>query len=213
MTAMILDSHLEQELRRERQRTGADRYDEVWDGVYVMSPMANNAHQSIVGKMSAILTFAIELPGLGRVLPGANVSDHPSDWTKNYRCPDVVVYLNDNPAENRETHWYGGPDLAVEVISLEEDPYAKLDFYAGCNTQELLIVHRRPWRLELFRNTGTQLQTGAQMQLVGTSELDGQKPGAVLTSERVAFSWRLVTDGLRPQIEMTNVADGKTWRF
>ena len=202
MTAMILDSHLEHELRRERQRTGADRYDEVWDGVYVMSPMANNAHQGIVSTMAAILLPAIQMKDLGCVLAGANVSDHPSDWTKNYRCPDVVVYLTGNPAENRETHWYGGPDLAVEVISLEEDPYAKLDFYAGCNTRELLIVHRRPMRLELFRNAG------AQMQLVGTSELDGQTAGAVLASQRVAFSWRLVSHELRPQIEMTNTTDG-----
>ena len=32
-------------LIRERRECGGDRYDEVWDGVYVMSPLADNEHQ------------------------------------------------------------------------------------------------------------------------------------------------------------------------
>jgi hypothetical protein len=33
-------------LVRQRRVTGADRFDEVWDGVYVMAPLADNEHQS-----------------------------------------------------------------------------------------------------------------------------------------------------------------------
>ena len=52
-----------------------------------------------------------------RIFPGCNVSDRPKRWKKNYRCPDVAVFLPGNPAEDRETHWFGGPDFAVEILS------------------------------------------------------------------------------------------------
>jgi hypothetical protein len=34
-------------LVRQRRDSGADRFDEVWDGVYVMAPLADNEHQSL----------------------------------------------------------------------------------------------------------------------------------------------------------------------
>ena len=34
-------------LIRDRRESGGDRYDEVWDGVYVMSPLADNEHQQL----------------------------------------------------------------------------------------------------------------------------------------------------------------------
>ncbi|MCA9180341.1 MAG: hypothetical protein KDA51_02790 [Planctomycetales bacterium] len=44
MPAMILDPQLQQELTAQRVLTGADRYDEVWEGVTMMSPLANKQH-------------------------------------------------------------------------------------------------------------------------------------------------------------------------
>lgn len=34
-------------LIRHRRRCGGERYDEVWNGVYVMAPLADNEHQSL----------------------------------------------------------------------------------------------------------------------------------------------------------------------
>ena len=45
MTALINDPKLEEKLIAKRQAAGADKFDEVWDGVYVMSPLANDEHQ------------------------------------------------------------------------------------------------------------------------------------------------------------------------
>ena len=39
MATMIRDVELEQRLQAERAACGADRYDEIWEGVYVMAPM------------------------------------------------------------------------------------------------------------------------------------------------------------------------------
>ncbi len=48
MTALVLDSWLEARLKEERRQSGADRYDDVWEGVYTMAPMPTNEHQQIV---------------------------------------------------------------------------------------------------------------------------------------------------------------------
>ena len=48
MTMLIKDPRLEENLIEARKRTDADRWDEVWDGVYVVSPLPNIEHQEIV---------------------------------------------------------------------------------------------------------------------------------------------------------------------
>jgi hypothetical protein len=39
---VVLERSVEKRLRAERQASGADRYDEVWDGVYVMAPQSRS---------------------------------------------------------------------------------------------------------------------------------------------------------------------------
>ncbi len=75
MVAIIHDPSLAAEIIAKRQETGADRYDEVWDDVYVMAPMANNEHQDFVGEFITVLQIAVGWAGLGKVLPGTNVTD------------------------------------------------------------------------------------------------------------------------------------------
>ena len=75
MATIICDAELEQRLQSERAACGADRYDEVWEGVYVMAPMPNDEHQMIVNALASILQEVIGWPGLGQVRPGVNVSD------------------------------------------------------------------------------------------------------------------------------------------
>ena len=167
MVAIIADRELEQELIAQRQATGADRHDEVWDGVYFMAPIANNEHQTLGTLLASVLTDITGYGKLGKVQGGANVSDRPTNWVQNYRCPDVLVFLKGNPAENRGNHWYGGPDLAVEIVSESDRSYEKLPFYAEVKTREVLIIERDPWELILFR-----LQDGGMME-VGRTGIDG----------------------------------------
>src|SRR4051812_29702937 len=129
MASLILDSLLEDRVKRERALTGADRYDEVWDGVYVMSPLANNEHQFLASYLVMAIGRGIPIPADGIVLQGCNVSDREVDWTRNYRVPDVAVFLKGNPAQDRETHWFGGPDFAIEIVSPFDRSRDKFDFY------------------------------------------------------------------------------------
>ncbi len=50
MTMMINDASIERQLIASREATGADRYDEIWEGTYMMAPMPNTEHQQIVSR-------------------------------------------------------------------------------------------------------------------------------------------------------------------
>ena len=69
MATLITDPALERRLRAERVELGADRYDEVWEGIYMMAPMPDNEHQPLVARFTRIFEEVIGDAGLGNVLP------------------------------------------------------------------------------------------------------------------------------------------------
>jgi len=202
MALLILDPMREQEFRKTYLRDEDERYLETWNGVDVLLPFTNDNHQHVVGVSIAALGTMIRMPRLGHVFPGVNITDRHPDWTQNYRGPDVVVYLNSNTAINYGTHWLGGPDFLAEIISPGEDRLAKVPFYASINTGEILIVDRDPWQLELLR---IQNQTPSS---VGISTLTQPQ---VLVATSIGFSFQLVGQMPRPNIEMIHVASGQRW--
>lgn len=202
MIAVIRDHDLAEELIADRRARGADLHDEVWEGVYMMSPLANDEHQEIVGGLQAVLYRVIQETGLGKVRPGVNVSDRHDDWKENYRCPDVVVRLENGLAEIRDTYWLGGPDFLVEVVSPDDQTYEKLPFYEALGTREVLVIDRRPWALLLYRLTDGKLVE------VGRSTLENS---ATLPSEVVPLTFRLISGSSRPRIEVTQSATGQRW--
>ena len=203
MATVVMDHSLAEELRRERAAAGSDRGDEVWEGTYMMVPLPNNEHQEFVNRLAAIFQDTVGWDSGHIVLPGANVSDRVKGWEHNYRCPDVVVYLEGTHAKDCGTHWYGGPDVGVEVVSEDDRTRDKIPFYSNVGTRELLIVDRNPWSLELFRLTGKKLKS------VGVSS---GKKGRVLTSRILPLSFRLITGQPRPSIQVVRSTDGKTWK-
>jgi Uma2 family endonuclease len=191
-------------IKADREATGLDRRDEMWEGIYVMSPLANFEHQAFIGELVIILASVRELVGGGSILPGVNISDRVEGWHKNYRIPDVAVYLNGNPARNCGTHLCGGPDFAVEILSEGDLARRKLDFYAKVNTREILFLDRDPWALELYR-----LAEG-KLGLVGISTPD--VPG-LLASQVLPLTFRLVPGEGRPTIEVARRDGGPSWRI
>jgi Uma2 family endonuclease len=202
MPRLIMPTDEFRRILRRRRETGTGRKDEVWNGVYVMSPDPNNEHHKLVGSLVIALFHAV---GEGEdvvILPGGNVTDRADNWTKNYRCPDVLVFLPDNPAEDRGTHYLGGPDFAVEILSPQDRARKKFDFYAKVGVRELLLIDRAPWRLELYR-----LRDGAYEPARVSDEA---RPAAV-ESAVLSVSFRLRPEAPRPRIEVTRPADGRVW--
>lgn len=203
MATLVLDEYEEKQLLAARAENGGDRYDEVWEGVYVMMAFPNNEHQEIVMGLSSLLYEVVQKNGLGKVLPGVNVSDRDKDWKDNYRCPDVAVFLNHTSAIDRGTHWQGGPDVAVEIVSRGDETRKKLGFYANVGTRELLIVDRFPWSLELYR-----LEDG-ELRLAGKVVADD---GNELKSDAVPLSFALAVDEDRPALQVRHAQTVQTWR-
>jgi Uma2 family endonuclease len=204
MVMVVLDESVEEQLKAERRAKGLDGHDEVWDGVYHMSPLANNEHQWIISRLAGIFFITIDSPGLGQAFAGANVSDREDGWEKNYRVPDLAVFLEGNTAQDRESHWLGGPDFVVEVASPRDETREKLPFYGKVGVRELLLVDRDPWALGLYRNRGGVLVREGE---------SGVDSGGVLEFEALPLAARLVAaeGGGRPRIEVARRGGGGRW--
>ncbi len=203
MAILVSDPTVEAPIRGRWPGVEDDRWTEVWEGVTVMSPLANNQHQRLSADLTAIIWTVIQQPGLGQVFQGVNLTDRTPNWVENYRNPDVVVFLKGTTAVDHDTHYLGGPDFAVEVISPGEQPTAKFAFYESIGTREVMVLHRDPWRLELFT-----LQAG-RLVLAGASE-----PAAptVVASEALGLTFALVPGDARPLIAVTHPATGRSWQ-
>jgi Uma2 family endonuclease len=199
---IVLDRDVAAKFIRQRHDTGNDRWDEVWDGVYIVMPNPNIEHQDIATGLATVLRVVIDWAGLGKVYQGVNVSDRSDDWTKNYRCPDVAIYLKENPSEPRGAFWFGGPDFAVEIVSPDDRSREKLDFYAKVGVRELLLVDRDPWAIELYQRQGSELIRSH----TSTPEQSSSVKSAVLS-----VTFRMVAGPERPSIEIVHDDGVQRW--
>lgn len=203
MEMIVLDPELQAKIIRHRHDCRGDRYDEVWDGDYVVAPITDNEHAELVTLLGCSLMDALPDPDVDAALMGANVSDRADDWEQNYRCPDGVVVLAGGRAKDRFTHYQGGPDFVVEVICRHDRSRQKFDFYAKVGTRELLIVDRYPWALELYR-----LNEAGTFDLVGRSTVE--RPDA-LASQVMPLAFRLLMGDERPTIAMAHDDGVQAW--
>jgi Uma2 family endonuclease len=203
MAVIVHDPLIEADLKRQRAASGADRFDEVWNGVYFVSPQPNDEHQDLVTELIVALHAVIVDAALGKVRPSVNVSDRDQDWTDNYRCPDVAVFLDGTKALNRGSHWLGGPDFAIEILSPGDRAREKLEFYASVGVRELLIIDRDPWGLELYRLDGNRLG------LVGRIDVGA---AVALRSEVIPLFFGIVPGEERPSIVASH-QDGREWQI
>lgn len=200
MAVYITDPTLEEHLKAERRDSGGDHWDEVWEGVYFMPPLANNEHQNLATQLAIVIHPA--LGGRGKIYVGVNVSDREDDWKDNYRCPDVAVFLQGGQAKDCGTHWCGGPDFAVEIVSPYDRSREKIPFYSEVGVRELLLIDRDPWNLEWYKRQNDELVLSGQSSLA--------QP-AVLTSEVLPLRFRLVVGSARPMIEVTHADGAQRW--
>jgi Uma2 family endonuclease len=202
MAILVTDHRLEERLKAEREVSGADRYDEVWEGIYMITPMPTE-HQYLVARMTAVLLEVIGGPELGMVCPGVNLSrEDIEDWTQDYRVADVAVLLPGSRGKDCDTHWRGGADFLIEVASPGDRTREKIPFHSRIGVVELLLVDRESWTFELYRREKGQLHE------VGRSSLDAPQ---VLSSAAVLVTFQLVSGDPRPQIRVTHVHSGRQW--
>ena len=137
-----------------RRRTGADQWDEMWEGVLHMAPSPNREHQDFEFGLELWLRRFWAEPNNCRVYHQINISE-PGTWSNNYRIPDLVLLTPARFDIDCNTYFDGGPDAVVEIHSPGDEAYDKLDFYAKLDVREVWILDcdsRRPEIYELVES-------------------------------------------------------------
>ena len=78
------------DVRLLRKRTGADQWDEMWEGVVHMPPMPNRTHQHLEWALETWLWTHWAEPAGNRVYHEVNLAP-PGGWPVDYRIPDLVL--------------------------------------------------------------------------------------------------------------------------
>jgi Uma2 family endonuclease len=129
----------------ERRRLGHDRKDELWEGVLHMVPPASFIHgHRAVDIYNALRPIAAKRglvahpDGLGVFAPETD----PASW----RIPDASLTRPDQIS----VRGLEGAVLAIEVLSPNDESYAKLPFYARVGVREVWIVEPNTCEPEIF---------------------------------------------------------------
>jgi Uma2 family endonuclease len=134
MRTLVLDPPPPQlvELLERRRRMGADRRDEVWEGVYHVVPSPDTAHSLIVSRLVVLLDAPAREADL-RVTVEFNMG-----VKDDFRIPDLGIHR-----VTPRGVWLPTAAIAVEVLSPDDETWEKLPFYAEHEVDELLIVDPR----------------------------------------------------------------------
>jgi Uma2 family endonuclease len=148
---------VQESLLEERRSRGADRWDEMWDGVLhmVLVPVPSGPHQRFLSQLALALSLLARAHGL----VGSHTTElyRPGVGRDDYRTPDLAFY---QPRYATDRGVEGRAELAVEIRSPNDETYDKLPFYAEMEVQELLVVEPHTCEVELFVLIGGRLERG-----------------------------------------------------
>lgn len=147
-----------------RKKTGADQWDEMWEGVLHMPPALNRYHQDLEFCLESYLRFYWAPTCQGKVYHQINLTPI-GGWPNNYRIPDLVLLLPQRFAIDRNEYFEGAPDVVVEIHSPGDEAYEKLPFYRDLGVTEAWIIHRETRESEIHvlkRNSYQKQSASAQ---------------------------------------------------
>ncbi len=141
-----------------RRRTGADRWDEMWEGVLHMPPMPNRNHQELEGAIEAWLRVHWTRPRGNKVYHQINLASI-GGWPNDYRIPDLLLLTPDRLAIDRNEYFEGPPTAVVEIRSPGDETAEKMPFYAKLSVPEVWVVDRDSKVPELFVLAGGEYKS------------------------------------------------------
>jgi len=124
-----------------RARTGADRWDEMWEGVLHMPPMPNREHQDLEWALETWLRTNWAEPRGNNVYHQINVAS-VGGWPNDYRIPDLVLLTPDSFEIDRNEYFEGPPTVVVEIRSPGDETDEKMPFYAKLGVPEVWVIDR-----------------------------------------------------------------------
>lgn len=151
-------------LLERRRRLGIDLHDEVWQGVLHMVPAPHSAHGRLERRVARLLDAPADAAGLEASGP-INIGS-----AEDYRVPDGAL-LEPGP----DDVYLSSAALVIEIVSPNDETWAKLPFYADHGVRELLIVdpqERAVHWLALHGDRYEPIERSALIDL-GAAELAG----------------------------------------
>jgi Uma2 family endonuclease len=113
-----------------RRRSGLDRLDEIWEGVYHMVPAPSGPHGDLESQLHSILRSLARQAGL-TMIGQSNLGESEHD----FRVPDGALHRSP-PAGV----WHPTAALVIEIVSPGDESWEKLPFYAVHDVDEVLVV-------------------------------------------------------------------------
>jgi len=149
-------------LIRRRQDQGLDTFDELWEGTYHVAPAAHPAHGFVDHALAVLLDPYAKAAGL--VATGPFNLGSPDD----YRVPDHGYHRRLPDAV-----WVPTAAVVVEVVSPDDETYAKFSFYAANGVEELIVADPHTRSVRCFRRDGAGFAevTESELLRVGASDL------------------------------------------
>lgn len=132
MKTVILDPLPEEvgALIERRRRLGLDRYDEVWEGVYHMTPGPSGRHAYLDRQLAIVLEPYAEAAGLIGT-SAFNLGNGPDD----FRVPDGG-YHRTMPTGA----WIPTVAIVIEILSPGDETFDKFEFYGRHGVEEIIVV-------------------------------------------------------------------------
>jgi Uma2 family endonuclease len=143
-----------------RKRTGADQWDEMWEGVLHMPPAPNREQPELEGDVEAWLRVNWSRPRGNKVYHQINLASE-GGWTTNYRIPDLVLLTPDRFHIDHNEYFEGAPTVVVEIHSAGDEAYDKMPFYAKLGVPEVWIIDRDTRVPEVFLLEGDRYERQA----------------------------------------------------
>lgn len=153
-------------LIEERRRTGIDRFDEVWEGLYVVNPPPSFRHSTVAGLILDLLRPHAD--GRGLVVRREVGIGRPDD----HRIPDVVVAATADLDE--AAHYLLTAAIAIEVLSPNER-IDKRPFYLANGVTEVVLVDPEAGNVEWYAiaagGAGYEPVTASAVVAVGPTDV------------------------------------------
>jgi Uma2 family endonuclease len=163
MRAVIIDPS--PTFLEERRRLGHDRKDEVWDGVLHMVPPASSRHQALDRDLLLLLVPLGKRHDL-EVLSDTGLFARDDE----YRVPDLLVF---DPKFMTKRGIDGRAEIAIEILSPNDESREKFGFYAKCNVSEFWLIDPITRAFEIYvLRAGTYFAVADEAGVVRAPLLD-----------------------------------------
>lgn len=163
MRTVVLGPNPELEAMIARRRSlGQDRFDEVWDGEYHMSPGPTGRHAMVHGELFALIHPLAKAAGM-YATTAFNLGDGPTD----FRVPDGGCHRTVPTGT-----WIPTAAIVVEVLSPDDETFAKFDFYAAHGVEEVIVADPAEKTVQCFLRSGTTFAESETSDLLGVSVSD-----------------------------------------